>query len=106
MLVIALVCILYVHSSFAIILTRKRELVALLLVSLGCIFTVNTCILELFFKGPWVGLQIVVVVFPGHTYLLFKYQLVIAVVGNSLYSKVKSGNLQANWLQHKVTQTG
>ena len=33
--------LLYVHSSFAIILTRKRELVALLLLSFGCLVIVN-----------------------------------------------------------------
>ena len=33
--------LLYVLSSFAIILTRKRELVALLLLSFGCLVTVD-----------------------------------------------------------------
>ena len=33
--------LLYILSSFAIILTRKRELVALLLFSFGCLVTVN-----------------------------------------------------------------
>ena len=33
--------LLYVLSSFAIILTRKRQLVALLLLSFGCLVTVN-----------------------------------------------------------------
>ena len=33
--------LLYVLSSFAIILTRKRGLVALLLLSFGCLVTVN-----------------------------------------------------------------
>ena len=42
MLVFVLVCIaLYGLSRFAIILTRKRKLVALLLLSLGCFVTVN-----------------------------------------------------------------
>ena len=41
MLVFVLVCILYVLSSFAIILTKKRELVALLLLSFGCLVNVN-----------------------------------------------------------------
>ena len=44
-------CVLY---SFATILTRKRELVALLLLSFLCLVTV--C---------------VIVVFPDHTYLIF-----------------------------------
>ena len=42
MLVIALVCItLWNLSRFAIIMTRKRELVALLLLYFGCRVTVN-----------------------------------------------------------------
>ena len=61
-----LVCVL---SSFAIILKRKRELVALLLLSYGCLATVNG--LWLFLAVPWVGLQFVIVVFLDHTHLLF-----------------------------------
>ena len=38
-LVFVLVCITLCPSSFAIILTRKRELVALLLLSFGCLVT-------------------------------------------------------------------
>ena len=56
----ALLC---VHSSFAIVLKRKRKLVALLLLSYRCIVTINVLWL-------WVGLQCVVVVFPDHTHLL------------------------------------
>ena len=62
----ALLC---VHSSFAIILKRKRKLVALLLLSYRCIFTIN--VLMLFLTVPLVGLQYVIVVFPDHTHLLF-----------------------------------
>ena len=51
-LVFVLVCI-YVLSSFAIILTRKRELVALLLLSLGCLVTVNVLWLFLFGVLGW-----------------------------------------------------
>ena len=47
----ALLC---VHSSFAIILKRKRKLVALLLLSYICIVTIN--IMWLFLGVPWVGL--------------------------------------------------
>ena len=36
-----LVCIKLCHFSFAINLTRKRELVALLLLSFGCLVSVN-----------------------------------------------------------------
>ena len=49
----ALLCVL---SSFAILLTRKRELVALLLLSFVCLVTVN--VLLLFRTVPWVGLNI------------------------------------------------
>ena len=62
----ALLC---VHSSVAIILKRKRKLVALLLLSYRCIVTIN--VLWLFLTVPWVGLQYVIVVFPDHTHLLF-----------------------------------
>ena len=54
-----------VHSSYAIILKRKRKLVALLLLSYRCIVTID--ILWLFLIVPWVGLQYVIVVFPDHT---------------------------------------
>ena len=62
----ALLCI---HSSFAIILKRKRKLVALLSLSYRCIVTVN--VLWIFPTVPWVGLQGVIVVFPDHAHLLF-----------------------------------
>ena len=58
-----------VHSSFAIILKRKRKLVALLLLSYGCIVTIN--VLWLFLAVTVIGLQFVIVVFPDHTHLLF-----------------------------------
>ena len=54
----ALLC---AHSSFEIILKRKRKLVALLLLSYRCIVTIN--VLWLFLKVPWVGLQYVIVIF-------------------------------------------
>ena len=59
-----------VLSSFLVILTRKREIVALLLLSFGCLVTVN--VLWLFLTVPWVGLQFVIVVFPDHTHLPFE----------------------------------
>ena len=62
--------LLCVHSRFAIILKRKRKLVALLLLSYICIVTIN--VMWLFLAVPWVGLQYVVVVVPDHTHLLFK----------------------------------
>ena len=59
--------LLYVPSSFAIILMGKNELVALLSLSSWCLMIV-VC---LFFAVPWVCLQFVIVVFPDHTNLLF-----------------------------------
>ena len=58
----ALLC---VRSDFAIILKRKRKLVALLLLSCGCVVTIN--VLWLFLTVPRVGLQYVIVAFPDHT---------------------------------------
>ena len=60
----ALIC---VHSSFAIILKRKRKLVALLLLSYRCIVTIN--VLWLFLTVSWVGLHHVIVVFLDHTHI-------------------------------------
>ena len=60
----ALHCVL---SSFEIILTRKRELVALLLLSFGCLVTVN--VLWLFLMVSSVGLQCVIVEFLYHAHL-------------------------------------
>ena len=61
--------LLYFRSSFAIILKIKRELVALLLLSFGCLVTVN--VLWLFLTVSWVGQQFVIVVFSDQTHLLF-----------------------------------
>ena len=62
----ALIC---VHSSFAIIVKRKRKLVVLLFLSYRCLVTVN--VLWLFVTMTWVCLQCLIVVFPDHTRLLF-----------------------------------
>ena len=62
----ALLC---VHSSFALILKKKRKLAALLLLSYRCNVTNN--VVWLFLEVPWVGLQYVIVVFLDHTHLLF-----------------------------------
>ena len=61
--------LLYAHSSFAIILMGKRELVALLCLSSCCLVIV----VWLFLAMPQVCLQFVIVVFPDHTHLLFLY---------------------------------
>ena len=63
----ALLC---VTSSFTISLTRKRELVVLLLLYHGRPVTVN--VLWLFVTVPWVGLRCVTVVFRDHTNLLLE----------------------------------
>ena len=54
-----------------IVLKRKKEPVALLLLSYRCLVTVY--VLWLFLTVPWVGLQCVIMVFPDHTHLLFGY---------------------------------
>ena len=58
---------LYVHSSIAIILMGKRELIALLNLSSWCLVMVE----RLFLAVPGGCLQFVIVVFPDHTHLLF-----------------------------------
>ena len=63
--------LLYVPSSFTIILMGKRELVALLSLSSWCLVIV----VWLFLAVPWVCLQFVIVVFPDHTHLFFLMQL-------------------------------
>ena len=59
--------LLYVPSSFAIILMGKRELVALLSLSSWSLMIV----VGLFLAVPWASLQFVIVVIPDHTHLLF-----------------------------------
>ena len=59
--------LLYVHSSIAIILMGKRELVALLNLSSWCLLVVE----RLFLAVPWGCMRFVIVVFPDHTHFLF-----------------------------------
>ena len=59
--------LLYVHSSIAIILMEKRELIALLNLSSWCLVMVK----QLFLAVPRGCLQFVIVVFPDQTHLLF-----------------------------------
>ena len=59
--------LLYVHSSFAIILMGKRKLVALLNLSSWCLVMVE----RLFLVVPRGCLQFVIVVFFNHTHILF-----------------------------------
>ena len=59
--------LLYVHSSIAIILMGKRELIALLNLSSWCLMMVERLVLAV----PRGCLQFLIVVFPDHTHLLF-----------------------------------
>ena len=59
--------LLYVHSSIAIILMGKRELIALLNLSSWCLVMVE----RLFLAVPRGCLWFVIVVFPDHPPLLF-----------------------------------
>ena len=61
--------LLYVNSSFAIILIGKRELVALLSVATWCLVIV----VWLFLAVPWVCLKFVIVLFSDNTHLLLFY---------------------------------
>ena len=58
--------LLYVHSSIAITLMGKRELVALLNLSSWCLVTFE----RLFLAVPQGCLRFVIVVFPDHSHLL------------------------------------
>ena len=66
---LALLCVIFscIHSSIAIILMGKRELIALLNLSSWCLVMVE----RLFLVVPRGCLQFVIVVFPDHTHLLF-----------------------------------
>ena len=61
--------LLYVHSSIAIILMGKRELIALLNLSSWCLVMVYW----LFLAVPRGSLQFVIVVFPDHTHYYFSW---------------------------------
>ena len=74
--------LLYVHSSIAIILTGKRELIALLNLSSWCLVMVE----RLFLTVPWGCLQFVIVVFPDHTHLLFSIYILFHI-GEDLYTR-------------------
>ena len=59
--------LLYLHSSIAIILMRKRELITLLNLSSWCLLVVE----RIFLAVSRGCLQFVIVVFSDHTHLLF-----------------------------------
>ena len=74
--------LLYVHSSIAIILIGKRELIVLLNLSSWC-FVMDE---RLFLAVPGGCLQFVIVVFPDHTHLLFfnVYSVLLSVTDDWL----------------------
>ena len=74
--------LLYVHSSIAIILMGKRELIALLNLSAWCLVMVE----RLFLAVPRGCLQLLIEVFPDHIYLLFLVRI-RANIKNSLFGK-------------------
>ena len=71
--------LLYVHSSIAIILMGKRELVAWLNLSSWCLVMVE----RLFLTVPQGCLQFVIVVFPDHTHY-FGNQLLVFLLNGRL----------------------
>ena len=88
--------LLYVHSSIAIILMGKRELVALLNLSSWCLVMVE----RLFLAVPWGCLRFMIVVFPDHTHLLFliipTYNLVLIILQLKKFLLLKSSTLEHN----------
>ena len=79
--------LLYVHSSIAIILMGKRELIALLNLSSWCLVMVE----RLFLVVPRGCLQFVIVVFPDHTRLLFLHVLYMIINISCLGRESKIG---------------
>ena len=65
--------LLYVHSSIAIILMGKRELIALLNLSSWCLVMVE----RLFLAVPRGCVQFVIVVFPDHITYYFCEQIIL-----------------------------
>ena len=86
--------LLYVHSSIAIILLGKRELIALLNLSSWCLVMVG----RLFLAVPQGCLQFVIVVFPDHTHLLF-FILIFSLV---CYSNICNRLSETNAPEHRV----
>ena len=91
-------------SSFAILLTRKRELVALLLLYFGCLVTVN--VLKLFLTVLWVGLQCVIVVFPDTFHLFCSFGINVQLYFLNRFSdKAEFRNLRSQGLADTLCGT-
>ena len=88
--------LLYVHSSIAIILIGKRELIALLNLSSWCLVMVE----RLFLAVPRGSLQFVIVVFPDHTHyylcsvIILKKNIVFFCLKVFFVSSAKQGSLK------------
>ena len=83
--------LLCVHSSIAIILMGKRELVALLNLSSWCLVMVE----RLFHAVPRGCLRFVIVVFPDHTHLLcLDLSITNGIVSSKIYDKQDDFNLK------------
>ena len=74
--------LLYDHSSIAIILMGKRELIALLYLSSWCLVMVE----RFFLAVPRGCLQFVIVALPDHTHLLFIHLVYSVSVHVGLHS--------------------
>ena len=83
--------LLYVPSSFAIILVGKRELVALLSLSFWC----HVIVVWLFLAVPWGSLQFVIVIFPDHTHLPF-----LTLATTKLLCHLHSPPIHLNWTRN------
>ena len=90
--------LLYVHSSIAIILMGKRELVALLNLSSWCLVMVE----RLFLAVPRGCLQFVIVVFPDHTHLLFLKSDITKEFGTKMDSLKESFDLEMGAVTARV----
>ena len=82
---------LYVHSSIAIILMGKRELVALLNVSSWCLVMVELLFLHVL-AVPRGCLQFVIVVFPDHTHYFYCI-LFSRIALKDIFAKLKKSRL-------------
>ena len=83
--------LLYVHSSIAIILMGKRELIALLNLSSWCLVMVE----RLFLSVPRGSLQFVIAVFPDHSHLLFlNLSITNGIVSSKIYDKWDGFNFE------------
>ena len=79
--------LLYVHSSIAIILMGKRELVALPNLSSWCLVMVE----RLFLAVLWGCLRFAIVVFPDHTHLLFlKYHIFKNIIIWDIFKSIQN----------------